>query len=602
MSKVIGFDFGTTNSLISIILKNGQVKFYTDDKNLPHPSVVCYLGDDIISGRKAKERLDKNAMGILGDIVRSPKTLLGNDAVFVAGRNKHPKDIVAALVRFLQANALAHEDELSDFTRAVVTIPVGMDGKKRAALRDALLAANMHIVKFIHEPLAALYAYFRSQQNMENELLKRNGQLILVFDWGGGTLDLTLCKISDGMLVQIKNKYDNEVGGDYIDNALHDAIIKRHTKKYNFDISIPSHPGASAKLLNQCEQAKIELSKRDKFPILVTDYFSIDDVNASKIEVMLKREDLERISKTIVNRGISKIDELIKSLDIDLLSISLCLATGGMINMPAINQKLIEKFGLSRLIISDKGDRIISEGAAWIAHDEADLVLAKSVEVIEARNSYLPIFKQGIKLPQEGQIIEEKTSLYSVDPRDGKAKFQLCRTASIGKSMASDPRETYDNLTVKIDDKTEPFRERLELNLTIDDNLILTATAISTLLNDSDTTEIHDLEFGLSVAKKYSNEGIEESLKKNSIFLENEKGSIRVRSNVLRASIAENRNERNKYIPGELLYQYKPEYFDDRLNPPSIQVMEKNYYEPCPFCKKRRTHPECKYPNCKKIR
>lgn len=73
-----------------------------------------------------------------------------------------------------------------------------------------------------------------------------------------------------------------------------------------------------------------------------------------------------------------------------------------------------------------------------------------------------------------------------------------------------------------------------------------------------------------------------------------------VRSNVLRAPISENKKERNKYIPGELLYQYNPEYFDDRLSPPDIQVMEKNYYQPCPFCKRRRTHPECKYPNCNK--
>jgi molecular chaperone DnaK (HSP70) len=552
MSKVVGFDFGTTNSLVSIILKNGEVKFYTDDKNLPHPSVVCYLGNKTISGRKAKERLDKNVIGISGDIVRSPKRLLGEAAVSVAGINKHPTDIVADLVRFLRTNALAQEDGLSDFTRAVVTIPVGMDGKARAALRDALLAADMHIVKFIHEPLAALYAYFRSQKNMEDELLKRNGQLILVFDWGGGTLDLTLCQISNGMLVQVLNKYDNEVGGDYIDNALHDEVIRQHTKKFNLDSSIFSQPGASAKLLNQCEQAKIELSKRDKFPILVTEYFSTDDVNTSKIEVMLKREDLERISKKIVNRGISKIDELIKSLNIDQSRISLCLATGGMINMPAISQKLTELFGLTRLEISEKGDRIISEGAAWIAHDDVDLVLAKSVEVLEARNSYLPIFKRGTKLPQEGQIIEEKTSLYSVDPRDGKAKFQLCRTASTGKTMASDERITYDNLTVKIDDKAKPFFERLELNLSIDDNLILSATAKSTLLNDCDTTDIHDLEFGLLVSKKDgNNHDVEESLKKNTIF---DDGAIAIRSNVLGEN-KKNRNDLNKYVPGELLYQ-----------------------------------------------
>ncbi len=265
--------------------------------------------------------------------------------------------------------------------------------------------------------------------------------------------------------------------------------------------------------------------------------------------------------------------------------------------MPAISQKLTELFGLSRLVISEKGDRIISEGAAWIAHDDADLVLAKSVEVLEARSSYLPIFKKGIKLPQEGQIIEEKTSLYSVDPRDGKAKFQLCRTASTGKAMASDTRLTYDNLTVKIDDRAKPFDERLELNLTIDDNLILKATARSILLNHSDSTEIHDLEFGLSVSKKKNNNDNTdfELSKKNSIFPE---GAIKIRSNVLRAEnfhSARHQNEkmRNKYVPGELLYQYNPEYFNTANYPPEIQVNEKLYYQPCAICKRRSHDPDC---------
>ncbi len=301
MSKIVGFDFGTTNSLISVVLKNRKVKSYTDTKDLPHPSVVCYLGDKVVSGRKAKERLDKTAMGVLGDIVRSPKTLLEKDAVFVAGRDKHPKDIVADLVRFLRENALEQEEsDLSDFTRAVVTIPVGMNGKARAALRDALLAAGMHIVKFIHEPLAALYGYFRSQENMENELLRRNGQLILVFDWGGGTLDLTLCQISDGMLVQVQNVGDNQVGGDFIDVALLDFIINKHAKQRQIDLLPPEQPGAKAKLLNRCEEAKIQLSSRDKFPIFIPEYFSTEIPDDSDIEVLITREDLESISKSIV--------------------------------------------------------------------------------------------------------------------------------------------------------------------------------------------------------------------------------------------------------------------------------------------------------------
>jgi molecular chaperone DnaK (HSP70) len=499
MSKIVGFDFGTTNSLISIVLKNGEIKSYTDGV-MPHPSVVCYSGDVVIAGRKAKERLDTNAMGISGDVVRSPKALLDKDAVFVAGRDKHPVDIVADLIYFLKNNALEHsDDQLTDFSRAVVTIPVGMVGKTRKSLRDALLKAGMHIVKFVHEPLAALYGYFRQLPNMENELLKRNGQLILVFDWGGGTLDLTLCKIFNGMLIQVQNVGDNEVGGDRIDEALLNFVLEKHSQQQKLTNLPAEQPNAKAKLLNRCETVKIELSNSEQLRIVIYDYFSTESSNDSDIDVLITRKDLEQISQGIINRGIGKIKNLLELANVDESRISLCLATGGMIKTPAIKQKLQEIFGLSRLVIAENGDRIISEGAAWIAHDDADLVLAKAVEIREARDSYFPIFKQGRKLPGEGRVIKENTSFYCVDPTDAFAKFQICCAESTGKIMAADSRRTYDNLTIKVDEKAKPFFERLSVNSTIDDNLILSVEAKSELNhNEKDAVEIHDLEFCIS--------------------------------------------------------------------------------------------------------
>jgi len=263
-----------------------------------------------------------------------------------------------------------------------------------------------------------------------------------------------------------------------------------------------------------------------------------------------------------------------------------------MIKTPAIEQKLQEIFGLSRLVIAENGDRIISEGAAWIAHDEADLVLAKTVEIREARDSYFPIFKQGRKLPEEGRVIEENSSFYSVDPEDGFAKFQIC--------CANDSRRNYDNLTVKIDKKAKPFFERLSVNSTIDDNLILRVEAKSELsYNEKDVVEIHDLEFCISFPSmnhhKFEPE-ITDYSKKNGNF---SKGAITIRSNVLQDRVFhsarhENEKIRNFYVPGEVLYQYNPEYFNVFNNPPEIQVNEKLYYQPCAICKRKSNHPECR--------
>lgn len=596
MSKIVGFDFGTTNSLISIVLKNGEIKSYTDGV-MPHPSVVCYSGDVVIAGRKAKERLDTNAMGISGDVVRSPKALLDKDAVFIAGRNKHPVDIVADLIHFLKNNALEHsDDQLTDFSRAVVTIPVGMLGKTRKSLRDALLKSGMHIVKFVHEPLAALYGYFRQLPNMENELSKLNGKLVLVFDWGGGTLDLTLCKIFNGMLIQVQNVGDNNVGGDRIDEALLNFVLDKHSQQQKLTDLPAEQPNARAKLLNRCETVKIELSNSEQLRIVIYDYFSTESSNDSDIDVLVTRKDLEKISLGIINQGIGCIKQLRESANVDERLISLCLATGGMIKTPAIEQKLQEIFGLSRLVIAENGDRIISEGAAWIAHDEADLVLAKTVEIREARDSYFPIFKQGRKLPEEGRVIEENSSFYSVDPEDGFAKFQICCAESAGKIMAADSRRNYDNLTVKIDKKAKPFFERLSVKSTIDDDLILRVEAKSELShNEKDVVEIHDLEFCISFPKAIESELIDGGSKKNSAF---PKGAITIRSNVLQDRIFhsnrhENEKIRNFYVPGEVLYRHNSEYFDTRTNPPEIQSIERLYYQPCAICKRQSNDPNC---------
>lgn len=599
MSKVIGFDFGTTNSLLSIVLNTGKIKSYMDEKDLPHPSVVCYSGDNVIAGRKAKERLDRNVMGISGDVVRSPKALLDKEAVFVAGREKHPVDIVADLIHFLKNNALEHsDDQLTDFSRAVVTIPVGMAGKTRKSLREALLKSGMHIVKFVHEPLAALYGYFRQLPNMENELLKLNGKLVLVFDWGGGTLDLTLCKIFNGMLIQVQNLGDNEVGGDRIDDALLHFVLDKHREQHNLSELPPAQPNAEAKLLKECEDTKIQLSKRGSYPVSVPDYFSTKSINdSSDIDVLITRKDLEQISQGVINRGIGCIKQLRESANVDERLISLCLATGGMIKTPAIEQKLQEIFGLSRLVIAENGDRIISEGAAWIAHDDADLVLAKAVEIREARDSYFPIFKQGRKLPEEGRVIKEDTFFYSVDPTDGFAKFQICCAESAGKIMAADSRRTYDNLTVKIDKKAKPFSERLSVNSTIDDNLILRVEAKSVLNHiEKDAVEIHDLEFCISFPNAFQSKTENEELKKNGNF---SKCAITIRSNVLQDRVFhsnwhENEKIKNKYVPGEVLYQHNPEYFNVFNNPPEIQVNERLYYQPCAICKRRINDPNCR--------
>ena len=580
MVQRVGIDFGTTNSLISVITRASRAKCF-DDTQRPHPSVVRYEGEQVICGKKARDKLEKLGIGVLGNTVRGPKKLLGNEHINVDGRVMTPVEVIADYIKYLVAHARDNDiDQIADLTRAVVTIPVALGGRGRQALREAMLSAGVYVETFVHEPLAALYGYFKDQPDTQDVLAYYDGKMVLVFDWGGGTLDLTLCKIINGSIVQVLNRGNNLVGGDYLDDAILNHVTDEHANKFGWsaESKLPVNPGMRAKLITQCEQAKITLSTRDKTNIFLPDYFQGTD-EESEIDIWLTRENLEKICARLINQGINEIDSLLAAdkADVDPQTLALCLATGGMVNMPLIKNKLTEIFGVSSLHISEKGDRIISEGAAWIAHDNLELALAKPFELVEARNSLLTVIHEGTRLPQRGESIQKQQSMYCSDPRDGKAIFTFKRPQMVQKSAAADPRTTYGSLVVEVNPEFPPLEERIQLTVTIDDNLILHTHAIAEDRRESVREEYYDLEFSL-VVKKTTDDSSE---KKNRLRLSVNKNGPKqlfVRANVT------NDKERWDAVPGELLKKYNVQYV--YLQRPMTRVQEEEYirYQPCSAC------------------
>ena len=214
MKTRYGIDFGTTNSVASYIEGKGAdaqaLNFLYDD--LPHPSVVWYKGTEIIVGKEAKEHADDLKYGgNEDDIIASPKIRLGKDINFfeIPGRKIPASEVSGEIFKHLKEhiNTTLRERELNEKTpdRAVVAVPVAMDGRARKELRYAARCANIEIHQFIHEPLAALYAYLRKPRgdinhNIHKRLAEYEDQYCLVCDWGGGTLDVTLVQIKNGML------------------------------------------------------------------------------------------------------------------------------------------------------------------------------------------------------------------------------------------------------------------------------------------------------------------------------------------------------------------------------------------------------------------
>jgi molecular chaperone DnaK (HSP70) len=285
-----------------------------------------------------------------------------------------------------------------------------------------------------------------------------------------------------------------------------------------------------------------------------------------------------------VDDGMAEIHRLLEAAGVHESAIAFCLATGGVVRMPYVRQRLVERFGIARLPDIDQSERVIAQGAAWLAYDKRRLRLAKPFEILHADNSYVPIVHQSTRLPVEGDALQQKLSMYCVDPRDGFAKLQFARPRQPGRIAPSDPRSTYGTMTLGVDADAGPMFERIEVAVEIDHDLIATVRAQSK--GDRQLLEIHDLEFGLALqddvepgtadtpperARTYGG-------RRQSSLGQTQPGSVRLRSNVT------DREGDWPLVPGEIVGRYMPGYMDARTGPPGYQVKERLYYEPCARC------------------
>jgi hypothetical protein len=326
-----------------------------------------------------------------------------------------------------------------------------------------------------------------------------DGKLLLVFDWGGGTLDLTLCRHEGGVLSQIQNRGEDRVGGDVFDDRLRRLVFRKHTEQHGLaGGGMSPQPGAEAKLLTRCEEAKIDLSLGDDALVFLADYAPLSG-EARDIEVTVTREELETLNADLLDLAMEAIDLLMERADVSDLDIEAVVALGGMSQMPAIRARLLNRFGAERVPKIDEADLLIARGAAWIAQDQRRLRLSKPFEVLVADDSALRLIDTDTDLPVRGEQLPYRFGLHCVDPRDGFARFRLMRPVRPGPPQPTDPRLDYDTLLLPVDPGAHPLSERLELEVIIDEDLIVKARARSAQTGEVDEREIHELEFGLGV-------------------------------------------------------------------------------------------------------
>ncbi len=598
-NEIFGIDFGTTNSLASLVVGDRVLTLTDEETGRPHPSVIWYRGSDVVVGGEARKHLDLTEGGAPPGFVRSPKMALRrNGPIFVDGRPIDPTDAVAEVLKHLKADAGIGRERApgNALKRAVMTIPVDFGGVERRALRQAARKADIGVVQFVHEPVAALYAYVRSQKDFKRELARLEGRFVLVFDWGGGTLDLTLCRILGGTIMQVASLGDNEVGGDRFDERLRNLIRSKHAATYGLqDVAEFEQPGMSAKLLNQSELVKISLSKLgvETEDVIIRNYLKTDGPSAHLV-VSVSRSEVERECFGIISRGLGRIDEILTPAQLTYQDVELCLATGGMVKMPAILSGLTEKF-LGRVPHLQNGDRIIAEGAAWIARDDLRLTLAKPIELLVADGSaagtYYPLVAAGLDLPVENQIIAAASSrLFCVDPREGVAVMEIAKPIRLGAVAPNEPRQTLCVINVDVDANAPPLIERLKCDVTIDHDYVATARFSSSGLGQEVKSEFHNLDFGLRLPVGKSRTGPDAA--DGGRESGSKAATPSMRSNVLqRPNVAPGDDETAtiealwRVVPGDIVAKWQPKHFDNRLQAATKrQQEERDFYEPCARC------------------
>ena len=510
MAATFGLDFGTTNSVVTVVGPDPETMRVAPrvllEDGRPHPSVLLYSGAETIIGRPAKEQLDQVGLGVFGSIVRSPKMFLGSPTgIYVGGVTRQAVDVVADMLRFLREDALSRGFQGNPFESAVITIPVVMRGPARAELRQAAHKAGIRIHQFVHEPLAALYGYLRGRPDFRLELANLDRRLVLVFDWGGGTLDLTLCQLQNGVLTQVFNSGSNEIGGDYFDLRVRQLVRQKHEAQYPKADWSRLQPNAESRLIQACEDAKMALSSRHVTTVYVRDLLAVPGPEKD-VRLEITRPEFEGSVIDLVSKGLGKIETVLDTAGVNRGSVEFCLATGGMVSMPAIKEGLREIFGMSRIRSVENAATLISEGAAWIAYDDVRLELAKSIELLHANNTYVEVMPTGTALPLDGKAIQRRMDLYCVDPSDGFAKFLFARPKWPGRDAHGDDRLPYTHLTLPVDSHSQPLFERLHVEVTIDHDLIAEIRASSPMRQQARQARIHDLEFGLSVTRVTSDQ------------------------------------------------------------------------------------------------
>jgi len=350
---IFGIDLGTTNSCIAV-LQDGKPRVIPADGNGIVPSVVSFDNGKLLVGRTAKNR----AAAFPEQTVRSIKRSMGLEETYViSGKAYAPEDISAMILRYLCDEAERLEGR--PVRRAVITVPAYFSDAQRRATREAGRRAGLTVERIINEPTAAALFYDRIRTDEATGGSGGKERLVLVYDLGGGTFDVTVLRA--GEIVEVlASTGDTRLGGDDFDRCIVDRILDVIRERDG--VSLDAHVPALARLSAAAEQAKMELS--DKASAWIREgHIPTPDGGFCSVEMELTREDFEEMSRSLLERTAEFVGRALSEAGLRADQIDRVLLVGGMTRMPAVSALVENLFGHARMPVVDP-DRSVAAGAA----------------------------------------------------------------------------------------------------------------------------------------------------------------------------------------------------------------------------------------------
>ena len=385
MSKVIGIDLGTTNSAMAVLEGGEPTIIVNAEGDRTTPSVVAFRQDgDRIVGKAAKNQAVTNPKNTVFSIKRfmgrkyneveserktvpyDVKSGTGDRAVVeIDGEDFTPEQISAMILSKMKADAEKYLGE--PITDAVITVPAYFNDAQRQATKDAGKIAGLNVKRIVNEPTAAALAYGLDKGGKE--------QKVLVFDLGGGTFDVSLLDLSDGVVEVLATNGDNHLGGDDWDQKLIDWCADRFKKENGIDLR--TDPMALQRLKEACENAKKELSSAQQTDINLP-FITADATGPKHLNYTITRAEFERITHDLLDRCKQPVTKALADAHTSISEVDEVILVGGSSRMPAV-QELVKQMTGKQPNMSVNPDEVVADGAAVqggvITGDVKDILL-----------------------------------------------------------------------------------------------------------------------------------------------------------------------------------------------------------------------------------